>query len=146
MCGCNLVTSRLLVATGAAAPAAWRSSPPCGGVILGRVLSEGLFHSSARPIPCGREQSAPGCCSAATLNNYRRVIPASRSIQPFCDLRATAIVAVTRYGAAGSKQRAPAMMAYVASEGRLFGLTPTDWAVLLVGMMLCGVLTPLFLT
>ena len=38
------------------------------------------------------------------------------------------------------------MMAYVAREGRLFGLTPTDWAVLLVGMMLCGVLTPLFLT
>jgi hypothetical protein len=37
------------------------------------------------------------------------------------------------------------MMAYVASEGRLFGLTPTDWAVLLVGMMLCGVLTPLYL-
>jgi hypothetical protein len=38
------------------------------------------------------------------------------------------------------------MMAYLASEGRLFGLTPTDWAVLLGGMILCGVLTPLFLT
>jgi hypothetical protein len=36
------------------------------------------------------------------------------------------------------------MMAYVASEGRLFVLTPTHWAVLLVGMTLCGVLTPLF--
>jgi hypothetical protein len=37
------------------------------------------------------------------------------------------------------------MMAYVASEGRLFWLTPTDWAVLLGGMMLCALLTPLFL-
>ena len=67
-------------------------------------------------------------------------------MQPLCDPCATAIAAVTLYGAAASKQRAPAMMAYVASEGRLFWLTPTDWAVLLVGMMLCGVLTSLFLT
>ena len=35
---------------------------------LDKLISGRLFHSSARPIPCGREQSAPGCCSAATLN------------------------------------------------------------------------------
>jgi hypothetical protein len=38
------------------------------------------------------------------------------------------------------------MMAYVVSDGRLFGLTPTDWALLIGGMVLCGVITPLFLS
>jgi hypothetical protein len=45
---------------------------------------------------------------------------------------------------APTKQRAPAMMAHVMSEGRLFSLKPFDWAVLLVGMTLCGALTSLF--
>lgn len=36
------------------------------------------------------------------------------------------------------------MMAHMATGGRLFGLTPTDWAVLLGGT-LCGALMPLFL-
>ena len=36
------------------------------------------------------------------------------------------------------------MMTHVMSEGRLFGLTPFDWGVLLVGMLSCGVLTSLF--
>jgi hypothetical protein len=36
------------------------------------------------------------------------------------------------------------MMAHMMSEGRLFGLTLFDWAVLLVGMTGCGVLTSLF--
>ena len=35
-------------------------------------------------------------------------------------------------------------MTHVMSEGRLFGLTPFDWGVLLVGMLSCGVLTSLF--
>ena len=35
-------------------------------------------------------------------------------------------------------------MTHVMSEGRLFGLTPFDWAVLLVGMTMCGALTSLF--
>ena len=39
------------------------------------------------------------CCRAATLNSYRRVRPGSRPIQRFCDLRATAISPVARYGA-----------------------------------------------
>jgi hypothetical protein len=43
-----------------------------------------------------------------------------------------------------TKQRAPAMMAHVISEDRLFGLKPFDRAVLLVGMTLCGALTSLF--
>ncbi len=51
-------------------------------------------YSIAQRVPFRADVSnRPGCCSAATLNNYRRVTPASRSIQPFCDLRATAIVA-----------------------------------------------------
>ena len=38
------------------------------------------------------------------------------------------------------------MMAHVLNQGRLFGLTPLDWAVLLVGMTGCGALTSLFLS
>jgi hypothetical protein len=30
------------------------------------------------------------------------------------------------------------MMAYVVSDGRLFGLKPSDWSMLLVGVALCG--------
>jgi hypothetical protein len=41
-------------------------------------------------------------------------------------------------------QRAPAMLAYVVSEGRLFALNPSDWAMLLVGVALCGFGTLLF--
>ena len=36
------------------------------------------------------------------------------------------------------------MMTYLVSQGRLFGLTLFDWALLLLGMTLCGVLTSLF--
>jgi hypothetical protein len=44
----------------------------------------------------------------------------------------------------GHEQRAPAMLAYVVSEGRLFALNPSDWAMLLVGVALCGFVTLLF--
>ena len=37
-----------------------------------------------------------------------------------------------------------AMMAYVVSDGRLCGLKPSDWSVLLVAVALCGSLTLLF--
>jgi hypothetical protein len=40
--------------------------------------------------------------------------------------------------------RAPAMMAYLVSEGRLLSLKPVEWLMLLVGGMLCGSLTLLF--
>jgi hypothetical protein len=33
------------------------------------------------------------------------------------------------------------MVAHIMSEGRLFGLKPFDWAMLLAGMTLCGALT-----
>lgn len=36
------------------------------------------------------------------------------------------------------------MMMHIISQGRLFSLKPFDWAVLLVGMTLCGTLTSLF--
>jgi hypothetical protein len=29
-------------------------------------------------------------------------------------------------------------MAYVVSDGRLFGLKPSEWSMLLVGVALCG--------
>jgi hypothetical protein len=36
------------------------------------------------------------------------------------------------------------MRAYVISEGRLFALKPSDWALMLVGVTLCGFITLLF--
>jgi hypothetical protein len=36
------------------------------------------------------------------------------------------------------------MLSHVMSEGRLFGLTVSDWSVLLGSFMLCGLLTLLF--
>jgi hypothetical protein len=36
------------------------------------------------------------------------------------------------------------MLAYVVSEGRLFALNPSDWAMLFVGVALCGFVTLLF--
>jgi hypothetical protein len=36
------------------------------------------------------------------------------------------------------------MMAYVASEGRLFALKPSEWGILLVGVAPCGFATLLF--
>jgi hypothetical protein len=37
-----------------------------------------------------------------------------------------------------------AMMTYVVSEGRLFGLTPSEWSMMLVGVAFCGFITLLF--
>jgi hypothetical protein len=31
------------------------------------------------------------------------------------------------------------MMTYIVAEGRLFGLKPSEWSILLVGVALCGV-------
>ena len=36
------------------------------------------------------------------------------------------------------------MLAYVASDGKLFALKPSEWAMLLVGVAVCGFLTMLF--
>ena len=33
------------------------------------------------------------------------------------------------------------MLAYVVSEGRLFALKPSDWSMLLGGVILCGLMT-----
>jgi hypothetical protein len=36
------------------------------------------------------------------------------------------------------------MLAYVVNDGRLFALKPSDWAMLLVGVAVCGLLALLF--
>ena len=36
------------------------------------------------------------------------------------------------------------MLAYVVSEGRFFALKPSDWSLLLGGVMFCGLLTLVF--
>jgi hypothetical protein len=35
-------------------------------------------------------------------------------------------------------------MSYVVGEGRLFELKPSEWAIMLVGVVLCGFITLLF--
>jgi hypothetical protein len=67
-------------------------------------------------------------------------------IQPVYDLRATAVASGTRHRVRREtvEQRVRSMMAYVASEGRLFALKPSEWGMLLVGVTLCGFATLLF--
>ena len=36
------------------------------------------------------------------------------------------------------------MMSYVVSEGRLFELKPSEWAMMFVGVAFCGFITLLF--
>jgi hypothetical protein len=62
---------------------------------------------------------------------------------PLCALGATAVTAGNRYGVAHGtiRQRGSAMLAYVVSEGRLFALKPSDWSMLLGGVILCGLMT-----
>jgi hypothetical protein len=69
-----------------------------------------------------------------------------REIRPLCDLRATAVTAASRYGVGHEmvQQRVPAMMAYLVSDGRLCALKLSEWAILLVGVALCGLIALLF--
>jgi hypothetical protein len=60
-----------------------------------------------------------------------------------CDLCATAVAADSRYGV-GARTASTATLAYVVSEGRLFALNPSDWAMLLVGVVLSGFVKLLF--
>jgi len=96
-------------------------------------------------------------------NNGRNQIP--RPIHPFCAPGATAVTAGSGYGALYrtiqqrvsamaehvvsegrlfAQQRMSAMLEHVVSEGRLFALKPSEWSMLLGGVMLCGLLTLLF--
>jgi len=54
--------------------------------------------------------------------------------------------AAIRYGVGHRilKRRVPAMMASLASEGRLFALKASEWSLLLVSVALCGFLTLIF--
>jgi hypothetical protein len=73
-------------------------------------------------------------------------IKSAPRIHPFCALGATAVTASSSYGAAHTtiQQRVSAMLEYVMSEGRLFALNPSEWSMLLGGVMFCGLLTLLF--
>ena len=107
-----------------------------------RCCSEGAERS--RQVGARRKQAPHACCRLATPNNYQRgkySVPDDGGV-----------LLPSRYShcrrlhvGMSVQQRVPVVMANLANEGRLFGLTPTDWALLLAGMMLCGVLTPLFL-
>ena len=67
-----------------------------------------------------------------TRINYLCANCALRSIPLLCNPRATALSSVTRYGRDTSvgraKQRAPAMMAHVLNQGRLFGLRSKEYS------------------
>ena len=73
-------------------------------------------------------------------------IKSTHRIHPFCALAATAVTAGCGYGAGHTtiQQRVFAMREYVVSEGRLLALDPSEWSMLLGGVMLCGLLTLLF--
>jgi hypothetical protein len=64
-------------------------------------------------------------------------------IQPCCNLGATAEVTGGRYVVNRLTAGHIAMISCVMGEGRLFGLTPFDWSVLLGSSTLCALLTQL---
>ena len=53
-------------------------------------------------------------------------------------------ISETTLGTPFQPLRTAMMLAYVVSDGRLFGLKPSEWAMLLVGVILCGLVTLLF--
>jgi hypothetical protein len=69
-----------------------------------------------------------------------------RKVPPLGDLRPTPVAAGNPYGAgqATARQWVSAFMTSMVSEGRLCGLQPSEWSMLLIGVALCGVATLLF--
>ena len=69
-----------------------------------------------------------------------------RELQPLSDLRPSPVTAGDVYLRSHAMvwQRAIAFMASMVSEGRLCGLKPSEWSMLLVGVALCGIATLLF--
>jgi hypothetical protein len=65
----------------------------------------------------------------------RFILSVTRALQPPPSTIATVQHVSTEY---------MQMMAYVISEGRLFGLKPSEWSLMLVGVALCGLMTLLF--
>jgi hypothetical protein len=65
---------------------------------------------------------------------------------PLGDLRPTPAAAGNSYGGshATARQRVSAFMTSMVSDGRLCGLQPSEWSMLLIGVALCGVATLLF--
>jgi hypothetical protein len=62
-------------------------------------------------------------------------------IHPACARSTTAATARNGYVVVAVRERVFAMLAYVKSDGRLFGLNPSEWSMLLGGVTLCGLLT-----
>jgi hypothetical protein len=109
--------------------------------------------TSSRHLPQWSTRTFDSITPAAEMSQCRtkgmrsgqipRQLTISIRIQSVCSARATAVVADCRY----SRNRLTAgksMVSHVMSEGRLFGLTVSDWSVLLGSFMLCGLLTLLF--
>ena len=82
------------------------------------------------------------CCGLATPGEPNIV---QRSVRALCARGATAIARVCPYGESINDSAAGlTMLAYVVSEGRFFALKPSDWSLLLGGVMFCGLLTLVF--
>jgi hypothetical protein len=73
-----------------------------------------------------------------------RAIASTCRIQAVCAPGATAVTARNSYGEDQPMTVGATMLAYVVSEGRLFALKPSEWSMLLGGVIFCGLLTLLF--
>lgn len=82
------------------------------------------------------------CCGLATVTQPNI---AQGSVTALCDRGATAIARSGQYGESVNNSAAGlTMLAYVVSEGRFFALKPSEWSLLLGGVMFCGLLTLVF--
>ena len=66
------------------------------------------------------------------------------SMSVTCALQQLPLTVAMVCGTRVVQQRVTAMMAYVVSEGRVFALKPSEWAMLLIGVALCGFAALLF--
>ena len=76
--------------------------------------------------------------SAAERHHEKPVVRLNWSVTRTLQPLAAAVAKVRR------QHREKAMMTYVISEGRLLGLTPSEWSMMLGGVALCGFITLLF--
>lgn len=119
---------------------------------------------NSRPLPwqawsgCDVLDPAAGRChppdAASSLSPITRLwrtrhTPSTNSAQPvdpwlLCSRRYSRHRGCRLWCSQSNSTMGISMLAYVVSEGRLFALKPSEWSLLLGGVMFCGLLTLLF--
>ena len=144
-----------------------RRTPGRGNVLLSQDIPEIAYELlPGTPAPClgklGRDVTsltrlrgdvtppdAASSLSPITRLCRTRHTPSTNSAQPvdpwlLCSRRYSRHRGCRLWCSQSNSTMGISMLAYVVSEGRLFALKPSEWSLLLGGVMFCGLLTLLF--